>query len=873
MSLVATRADHVEALGRFAVPVTAAANRERILQALAATGPGAAAFGAALAGVWAPLNELNDTFSRLADRVGAPSRGETDFHGDAQPLGVLRAAQALALALTDAGRAYLAISDAATAAVAPADKTVPIEFSALAQLAAVAHAAMTVFCDPASIEACPETGLIGARVFAALENLLTAARAYAVAAHDAQAHAPANRHERRAQRSATRHLRVLTEELDAALQRLGALITEVAAGVAAEAVSLEGLWRELANGLRLTLPQQEKPGMTDARPFVATVAVKDEAAEAISRIGRRMSGLTNVARAVGEHARGMGVVLRAAFGEAREGAKKAEHGMHRVAESVAHVGNALHKTGEEAVSTDEKMGALSQRARHYEVLAAHFSLLHTRFGTVGMRLGEIGHSAAELMPALAGLGALGGLAETFELVNQTAEGFSELARAASVAGASMRQMQEIRFTAKLHDIAPDIPEHALARLGVTLGQVHRHTNPMAESLLKHLHLNTNKSAADLLPQLADAFKATKSESMRQLMAQTLFGRGGIEMLPLLDLGGEEFRKLASLSDRFNFLPSKEQMETLEEFHGSMIKLSASVQGFRDALGTSLAPVLQPIVDRMAEWVRDNRDWLANDITDAVERVGDALKKVDWKGVGDAVKSIAEKAGELADKFGGVRGTLEALLALKVTGWALEWVARIGEVTVAVRELTGAVTAFDTAISGSLLGRFVTKIAPVGTRLAGGVFAGLYTFFNPTPTQTEDQERVQLDAWLKKHGYPTPPHPDMRALSNAVAENPPAPPPPRWPPRLPGFPAPIHYGEAEMSGRKADDLLRRSLYGPGGAAAPARPPPAGSAPGTVRTEVIFKNTPPGTQVRTQTTARVHADVDVGYAMPELGIPPR
>jgi hypothetical protein len=46
-------------------------------------------------------------------------------------------------------------------------------------------------------------------------------------------------------------------------------------------------------------------------------------------------------------------------------------------------------------------------------------------------------------------------------------------------------------------------------------------------------------------------------------------------------------------------------------------LGLATEGLTNAIGEALAPVLSPLLHDMAEWIADNRAWIATDIAKAV----------------------------------------------------------------------------------------------------------------------------------------------------------------------------------------------------------------------------------------------------------------
>ena len=175
----------------------------------------------------------------------------------------------------------------------------------------------------------------------------------------------------------------------------------------------------------------------------------------------------------------------------------------------------------------------------------------------------------------------------------------------------------------------------------------------------------------MLPKLADSFAHTENAALKTWVATTLFGRGGMALIPLLNRGGNAIREYAREAEQLGYVFTKEDNENLEAYHHSMIRLDTAVQGFIGLVGSELAPVLRPIVDDMALWIRANRDWIATGITGSVKDLSDFLKQQDWAGAGRDLGSLASGAGQVVTQLGGLKTVVEGLVLLKVAGWVWE----------------------------------------------------------------------------------------------------------------------------------------------------------------------------------------------------------
>jgi hypothetical protein len=536
-------------------------------------------------------------------------------------------------------------------------------------------------------------------------------------------------------------------------------------------------------------------------------------------------------------------------------AKGASHGAHQVTEhggAYAEFSERVHDLGE-----------------HFEGLREH--------------IGGVVEKAVELLPALGALGGAASLAGLFEMTEHAAEGFAEFNAQAVKLGISRTQLAGLQYAAQMTDVPVEKLTNGLARLSLTMGQVAGGKNKDAAALLAHLNIHLRdaqghaRNVADVLPQLAEAFKHTTDATMRSRMAAALFGaRLGKDMLPLLREGRDGLEEFTDQAAKLRYAVTPEDAEGLEAYHRSMIGLSTAVAGFTTELSARLAPVLRPIVDQVTEWVVANRDWIATDIADHVKDLAGWVKSIDWGAVRQGVESAVREIHSLADEFGGVQKVAEAFLAFMAARWAVGIVKAIGEVSSALSvTLVGgfhaaeaAAEAFNERLNSFPAMRAVTVALAVSDKIHAGIpvtdlpadsplrhllppAADLRPPAAPVATPDEHGQGAGWIDWLRQH-LPS------AGILNAGG--------------LPDIDAPF----APMPMISSPSILTTpmaALAQPYAMPRIYQPDVAGGAsqqPQQVELRVHFDNAPPGTAVTvTKAPDGPPPQIDVGQGMPGFG----
>ncbi len=361
----------------------------------------------------------------------------------------------------------------------------------------------------------------------------------------------------------------------------------------------------------------------------------------------------------------------------------------------------------------EHVGHATEHMSHPHVFAElteHVDILKEHFTGLRGSIGEVGMSVTELLPALAALGAAGSLVALFETAEHVAEAYGELAHTAESLGMEAQQLHELQIVAKLTDTNVEGMGKSIGRLNKVLGETVAGKNKDAAALFSHLHLNPRsfKDGADALPALANAFEHTKDATVRARMAFVLFGRAGVDMIPLLMKGGDALREKTKDAARLgiDFAP---YAEGLEHYNEAQKSLNVSVQGFTDLLGGKLAPVLAPLVEEATDFVLANREWITGDIAGGVREFSGYLKEVPWREVEDDIRAASKEAGEFVTAIGGPKVAIEVLAGVMVLKGVLFLAEPIREAAALAKSV------------GELAIKLVTELVPawgkVGTAAA------------------------------------------------------------------------------------------------------------------------------------------------------------
>jgi len=182
-------------------------------------------------------------------------------------------------------------------------------------------------------------------------------------------------------------------------------------------------------------------------------------------------------------------------------------------------------------------------------------------------------------------------------VGETAEGMQELAHAAELSGANMAAVETgiNRMSRVISDAEMGLKSgtDALDSLGLSLEDLRG-----ADGKIKR--------PTELLDVFADSLLQVEAGAMRSAAAQRVFGRGGSQLLPMLDQGSEAMRAMRQEARDLGYVMSNEAAAASEEFVDRLGDVKKIAVGLRNTLGMSMMPTLTEFLVQMRDWFKSNR---------------------------------------------------------------------------------------------------------------------------------------------------------------------------------------------------------------------------------------------------------------------------
>jgi hypothetical protein len=301
----------------------------------------------------------------------------------------------------------------------------------------------------------------------------------------------------------------------------------------------------------------------------------------------------------------------------------------------------------------------------------------------------------------------------------------ELVRVSQRLGLSTDEVQELGYAAQIAEADIGTLETGLKFLGQNAAQAAAGSKGDAKAF-KDLGISVKdaagnvKSTPQLLEEAADAIAGLPSAAQQSAAAMQLFGRSGVQLLPLLKGGSHEIKHLREEAKRLGGGLSGDVIGQADDFEDQMFRVDFALRSVKSTIATVLLPVLhglaQGLIDTVA-WFKQTAkhtyffqtalaggfvsalvvaiSWLrALTIAQVQAAASAALAMLPYLAAAAAVLTFALAAEDL---FGMLKGNKSA-----IGEWIDEWLG-IGTVDQLVRSWSAGIEALADA-----LGRAATE---------------------------------------------------------------------------------------------------------------------------------------------------------------------
>lgn len=232
-------------------------------------------------------------------------------------------------------------------------------------------------------------------------------------------------------------------------------------------------------------------------------------------------------------------------------------------------------------------------------------------------------------------------------------------------GVSTEKLSGLGYAATLTGGNIDTIASALPRLSKAIVEAGDDSSQMGR-LFKAMGVDVKDAAGnfrdveDVLPDVMDAFRSLKDDTLEQALAMQVFGKSGAEMLEFLNLGSEGLAEMEQRASDLGIVVSGETAAAAAEFNDRLGDLRMATEAFATKLAAELLPALTELLQKVTAFVSDgsNAKSVADGLTTAFGFIGDVIT-----GVSDVFRIFGEAIAGAAASMAGLYEAGAAVLTL------------------------------------------------------------------------------------------------------------------------------------------------------------------------------------------------------------------
>jgi hypothetical protein len=292
---------------------------------------------------------------------------------------------------------------------------------------------------------------------------------------------------------------------------------------------------------------------------------------------------------------------------------------------------------------------------------------------------QVGSTFALSGAAIAGAGVtiIGTL---LEMADSTSKAGSQIYTLYQSTGLSATALSEWGYVASQQGTSLDAMTSGLRILATHMEDAQTKGGAAADTFLK-LGISATSANGQLRPtqdvllDVADKFSHMADGAEKSALAVELFGRGGLAMIPVLNLGRDGISELADQAHRLGIVFDKEAADKANQFEDTLDNLHLSFTGLSHAIGEEAYPILEKWITSATDAIVQVKDW-AKENPDVVTSLLD----------------ISRAAVEVGAVLLGTGGLIVGIANLKTAWVALNLVMDANPISLSILAFVGLTTA-------------------------------------------------------------------------------------------------------------------------------------------------------------------------------------
>jgi len=231
------------------------------------------------------------------------------------------------------------------------------------------------------------------------------------------------------------------------------------------------------------------------------------------------------------------------------------------------------------------------------------------FNQANKQLDSVAKKAESIGKIIAGAFAVSAVESFF---SSSIELGSRINDTANKLGVGTDELQQFQYAAKLSGVNSEEAAMSLGHLNRSIGEALGGNAAAAQSFSEvgiAIKDATGKTrpALDVLTDLADHFQATDDPAKKTALAMSILGRSGTALIPVLNQGGAELRRLFGQAGEVGAVLRKDFLEAADKAGDQIDIFKFSLEGLKSRIVLAFLPAITDAVAKGTEWAASLSD--------------------------------------------------------------------------------------------------------------------------------------------------------------------------------------------------------------------------------------------------------------------------
>jgi hypothetical protein len=175
----------------------------------------------------------------------------------------------------------------------------------------------------------------------------------------------------------------------------------------------------------------------------------------------------------------------------------------------------------------------------------------------------------------------------------------EIGKLSQKTGIAVGELSKLRYAAELSGVGTAELAKAVKTLSGQMVEA-GDTSSKASRVFQAMGIDTKGGPTVVLEKLATVFQGLQDDEVKTTLATQLFGKAGMDLIPLLNQGKDGIQKLKDEAQRLGIVLNEETSKSAEQFNDNLRAVKAASEGAAINLFNNLAPSLTRISEAMKE---------------------------------------------------------------------------------------------------------------------------------------------------------------------------------------------------------------------------------------------------------------------------------